>query len=213
MTASVGEKLTENVLDGSFAGPVYLINPKHRRIAGRDCFASIDALPATPDLAVIATPPEHHPLSDRGRSERRARARRSSITAGLDRDLKQAMLDAARPTCLRIIGPNCLGIWVPALGVNANFRHGGSGAGQACLPVAVRSLVGGGARLGDIARHRLLYVVSMGEMADVDVGDLLDFLAADISTGAILLFTSRPFPRRASSCRRAGPPPAPSRWW
>ena len=47
---SVGETLTENVLDGGFAGPVYLINPKHRRIAGRDCFATIDALPTRQTL-------------------------------------------------------------------------------------------------------------------------------------------------------------------
>jgi acetyltransferase len=56
---SVGAKLTENVLSGGFAGPVYLVNPKHRRIAGQDAFPSIDDLPEAPDLAVIATLPTH----------------------------------------------------------------------------------------------------------------------------------------------------------
>ena len=71
---TVGEKLTENVLDGRFAGPVYLINPKHRRIAGRECFASVDAVPATPDLAVIATPPGTIPslIAELGRKGTRA---------------------------------------------------------------------------------------------------------------------------------------------
>jgi acetyltransferase len=45
---SVGHTLTENALSGGFAGPVYLVNPKHRRIAGRDCFMSIDEVPETP---------------------------------------------------------------------------------------------------------------------------------------------------------------------
>src|SRR4029079_19544257 len=51
---SVGEKLTENILSGGFAGPVYLVNSKHRRIAGQDAYLSIDELPEAPDLAVIA---------------------------------------------------------------------------------------------------------------------------------------------------------------
>ena len=58
---SVGHTLTKNVLAGRFAGPVYLVNPKHRRIAGQDCFLSIDELPEPPELAVIATPPETVP--------------------------------------------------------------------------------------------------------------------------------------------------------
>ena len=57
----MGEKLTENILGGGFAGPVYLVNPKHRRIAGQDGFRSIDELPEAPDLAVIATPPDTVP--------------------------------------------------------------------------------------------------------------------------------------------------------
>ena len=58
---SVGEKLTENILGGGFAGPVYLVNPKRRRIARQDGFQSIDELPEAPDLAVIATPPDTVP--------------------------------------------------------------------------------------------------------------------------------------------------------
>ena len=42
---STGQKVTENVLAGGFAGPVYLVNPNHRRVAGQDCFASIQPCP------------------------------------------------------------------------------------------------------------------------------------------------------------------------
>jgi acetyltransferase len=206
---SVGEKLTENVLDGGFAGPVYLINPKHRRIAGRDCFASIDALPATPDLAVIATPPNTIPSLIAALGQKGTRAA-IVVTAGLDRDLKQAMLDAARPTCLRIIGPNCLGIWVPELGVNANFGMADPAPGKLAFLSQSGALVGGVLDWATSQGIGFSYVVSMGEMADVDVGDLLDFLAADISTGAILLYletipSARKFMSASRSAARAKP--------
>ena len=206
---SVGETLTENVLDGGFAGPVYLINPKHRRIAGRDCFASIDALPETPDLAVIATPPHTIPslIAELGKKGTPAAV---VVTAGLDRDLKQAMLDAARPTCLRIIGPNCLGIWVPTLGVNANFGISMPTPGKLAFLSQSGALVGGVLDWATSHGIGFSYVVSMGEMADVDVGDLLDFLAADISTGAILLYletipSARKFMSASRSAARAKP--------
>ena len=206
---TVGEKLTENVLDGDFAGPVYLINPKHRRIAGRECFASIDALPATPDLAVIATPPGAIPSLIAALGQKGTRAA-IVVTAGLDRDLKQAMLDAARPTCLRIIGPNCLGIWVPALGVNANFGMADPAPGKLAFLSQSGALVGGVLDWATSHGIGFSYVVSMGEMADVDVGDLLDFLAADISTGAILLYletipSARKFMSASRSAARAKP--------
>jgi acetyltransferase len=206
---TVGEKLTENVLDGDFAGPVYLINPKHRRIAGRECFTSIDALPATPDLAVIATPPGTIPSLIAALGQKGTRAA-IVVTAGLDRDLKQAMLDAARPTCLRIIGPNCLGIWVPALGANANFGMADPAPGKLAFLSQSGALVGGVLDWATSHGIGFSYVVSMGEMADVDVGDLLDFLAADISTGAILLYletipSARKFMSASRSAARAKP--------
>ena len=180
---SVGQKLTENVLNGGFAGPVYLVNPKHRRIAGRDCFLSIDELPEAPDLAVIATPPETIPSLIAALGEKGTRAA-VVITAGLGPELRQAMLNAARPTCLRIIGPNCLGIWVPALGVNANFGMARPAPGKLAFLSQSGALVGGVLDWAESRGIGFSYVVSMGDMADVDVGDLLDFLAADVSTGA-----------------------------
>ena len=120
------------------------------------------------------------------------------------------MLDAARPTCLRIVGPNCLGLWVPALGVNANFGMAQPKPGKLAFLSQSGALVGG---VLDWAASRGIgfsYVVSMGDMTDVDVGDLLDFLAADISTGAILLYletipSARKFMSASRSAARAKP--------
>lgn len=206
---SVGQKLTENLFAGGFAGPVYLVNPKHRRIAGQECFASIEQLPETPELAVIATPPETIPALIGALGKKGSRAA-VVITAGLGPELRQAMLNAARPTCLRIIGPNCLGVWVPGLGLNANFGMARPTPGKLAFLSQSGALVGG---VLDWAASRGIgfsYVVSMGDMADVDVGDLLDYLAADISTGAILLYletipAARKFMSASRSAARAKP--------
>ena len=161
------------------------------------------------DLAVIATPPGTLPslIAELGNKGTRAAI---IVTAGLDRDLKQKMLDAARPTCLRIIGPNCLGVWVPALGVNANFGMARPAPGKLAFLSQSGALVGGVLDWATSHGIGFSYVVSMGEMADVDVGDLLDFLAADISTGAILLYletipSARKFMSASRSAARAKP--------
>jgi len=206
---SVGRKLTENVVSGGFCGPVYLVNPKHRRIVGRDCFLSIDALPEVPELAVIATPPETIPALIAALGAKGTHAA-VVITTGIGPELRQSMLNAARPTCLRIIGPNCLGIWVPSLGINANFGMAKPATGRLAFLSQSGALVGGVLDWAEARRIGFSYVVSMGDMADVDVGDLLDFLAADVSTGAILLYletipAARKFMSASRSAARSKP--------
>jgi len=206
---SVGQKLTGNVLSGGFSGPVYLVNPKHRRIAGRDGFLSIDEMPETPELAAIATPPDTIP-SLIGALGAKGTSAAVVVTAGLGPELRQTMLNAARPTCLRIIGPNCLGLWVPALGVNANFGMAKPAPGKLAFLSQSGALVGGVLDWAESCGIGFSYVVSMGDMADVDVGDLLDFLAADVSTGAILLYletipAARKFMSASRSAARAKP--------
>lgn len=207
--SSVGGTLTENVLKGGFAGPIYLVNPHHRTIGGRKCFPSVEALPEMPELAVIAAPPKSLPELIGALGEKGTCAA-VVITAGLSPELKQAMLDASRPFCLRIIGPNCLGIAVPALGLNANFGLGQPKPGKLAFLSQSGALVTG---VLDWAASRGIgfsVMVSMGDMADVDVGDLLDMLAADISTAAILLYletipAARKFMSAARSAARAKP--------
>ncbi len=206
---SVGWKLTENTLTGRFAGPVYLVNPKGGSIGGQEAFPSIEALPEAPELVAIATPPDTIPtiVAELGRKGTRAAV---VITAGLSREVKQAMLDAARPTCLRILGPNSLGLWVPELGLNANFGMALPKPGKLAFLPQSGALIGG---VLDWATSRGIgfsYVVSMGDMTDVDAGDLLDFLAADVATGAILLYletipSARKFMSASRSAARAKP--------
>ena len=126
---SVGATVMRNVLAGNFSGPIYPVNPGHPEIAGRRAFRDAASLPAAPDLAVIATPPATVPGIIAALGARGTRAA-VVLTAGLavatdgeGRSLTQAMLEASRPHLLRILGPNCVGLLVPCLGINASFAH------------------------------------------------------------------------------------------
>ena len=113
-----------------------LVNPKHAAVDGEPCHPDVASLPETPDLAVIATPPDAVPGLVAALGARGTKAA-VVVTAGFGegaaprrRALRQAMLDAARPHLLRIVGPNCLGIMVPGRGLNATFAHLGAQPGK-----------------------------------------------------------------------------------
>ena len=131
----VGATVMQNLLQGGFSGSVWPINLKHRTVYGIPVHARVSQLPAAADLAVICTPaPSVPPLI----AELGARGTRAAIvlSAGLERPsgpgstLQQAMLEAAEPFALRILGPNCIGLLVPGIGLNASFAHVGASPGS-----------------------------------------------------------------------------------
>lgn len=187
---SVGRIVASNLVNGGLDGDVWLVNPRHAEIDGVPCYASVAALPGVPDLAVVATPPHTIPgvIADLARHGTRAAV---VITAGLDRDLRTRTLEAARPACLRILGPNCIGLILPRLGINASFAHTMPLKGDLAFLSQSGALV---TAVIDWARGRGIgfsKVVSMGEMADIDFGDTLDFLAGDPESRAILLYVEQ----------------------
>jgi acetyltransferase len=206
---SVGLITARNLLHGGFTGPVWLVNPKYRDIEGHPCHRSIAALPEAPQLAVVATPPQTIPgvISELGSRGTRAAV---VITAGVRDDFKRAMLEAARPYCLRIQGPNCLGLMVPGLGLNAGFAHAAPLAGDLAFLSQSGALI---TAIIDWSRgHGIGFsqIVSLGDMADADFGDLLDHLAGDTRSRAILLYMeavthARKFLSAARRAARAKP--------
>src|SRR5690606_32259512 len=102
--------------------------------------------------------------------------------------LQQAMLDAARPHLLRILGPNCLGLLVPGVKLNASFAH------TQALPGRLAFVSQSGAlatAMLDWANSRGIgfsHFISLGDSADVDIGDVIDYLAADGQTSAVLMY-------------------------
>jgi acetyltransferase len=191
---SVGATVLRNVLASPFRGPVYAVNPKYKTLAGLQAYPDVAGLPATPDLGVICTPAATVPsiIAQLAACGTRAAIILSSgmdaIEAGGQRTLKQTALDAARPYLLRILGPNCVGLLVPGIGLNASFAHTGALPGRIAFVSQSGALVTG---ILDWAKTRGIgfsRFVSLGESSDVDFGDILDYLASDPDTHAILLY-------------------------
>lgn len=191
---SVGYVVARNLTTGGFAGPVMPVNPHHKAVAGILAYPDVASMPMTPDLAVICTPAKTVPglIAELG-----ARGTKGAvvITAGLGEgktgpgeNLRQAMLDAARPHLLRIIGPNCLGVISTETGLNASFAQ------MNAKPGSIAMVAQSGAVLTtvlDWASARGIgfsHLVSLGDMSDVDFGDLLDYLALDPNTHSIVLY-------------------------
>jgi acetyltransferase len=206
--ASVGATVWRNLRE-AYQGRLYPVNPKHARLGDVPAYASVAALPEAPDLAIICTPAATVPGLIAQLGERGTRAA-VVVTAGLDKATKQAMLDAARPHTLRILGPNCIGMLVPHLGLNASFAHIGALPGELAFVSQSGALV---TAMLDWAAARGIgfsHFVSLGEHADVDFGDMLDFLGSDPHTRAILLYIesideSRKFMSAARAAARNKP--------
>jgi len=200
---SVGATVWRNLRAGRFAGPIAAVNPHHTTLDGQAVFASVAELPSAPDLAVICTPPETVAglIAALGALGTRAAI---VMTAGLSAVQKQALRDAARPTLLRLLGPNCLGLLSPHLGLNASFAHTDALAGNLAFVSQSGALV---TAVLDWAKSRQIgfsHMVSLGEHVDVDFGDLLDHLGSDGRTRAILLYIeSIESPRKFMSAARA----------
>jgi acetyltransferase len=208
---SVGSALMANLLQAGFSGPVLPVNPKAAAVHGIMAYGDISSLPLTPDLAVIATPPDTVPslVAELGRRGTRAAV---ILTAGfaegeakVGKQRAAELLTAARPHLLRIVGPNCLGLAVPGIGLDATF------APAAILPGNIAFLTQSGAMATTVLDWALprgigfSAIVSMGDMADVDFGDLLDYFALDEATNAILIYAEAVTEARKfmSAARRA----------
>lgn len=200
---SVGATVWRNLSGGGYTGALYAVNLRPGALGQQVAYTQAADLPTVPELAVICTPP----VTVAGLIDELARlGTRAAVvmTAGMDEKQKQAMLDAARPHLLRIIGPNCIGLLAPHKGLNASFAHVNAQPGELAFVSQSGALV---TAMLDWARGQAIgfsHFVSLGEHADVDFGDMLDFLANDPKTRAILLYAeSIESPRKFMSAARA----------
>lgn len=213
---SVGAVLARNLFGAGFSGPVMPVNPKYVAVEGVLAYKDVASLPLAPDLAVIATPPDTVP---RLIAELGARGTRAAvvITAGFKETgnsrgaaLQQAMLEAAQPHLLRVVGPNCVGIMVPGRGLNASFAHLSPRRGRLAFVAQSGAVI---TAVMDWAQPRgvgFSHLVSLGDVVDVDFGDMLDYLAGDPETDAILLYmeavvNARKFMSAARAAARVKP--------
>jgi acetyltransferase len=200
---SVGATVWRNLRAGAFTGPIFGVNPKHAMLDGLPVYARASQLPAAPDLAVICTPANTVAalIAELGALGTRAIV---VVTGGLNAEQKQAALDAARPHMVRLLGPNCIGLLNPHIGLNASFAHCDALAGDIAFVSQSGALA---TAVLDWTRSRgvgLSRLVSLGDHCDVDFGDLLDHLANDAQTRSILLYVEAiESPRKFMSAARA----------
>ncbi|NUO73574.1 MAG: bifunctional acetate--CoA ligase family protein/GNAT family N-acetyltransferase [Frateuria sp.] len=191
---NLGAIVLRNLRRADFAGLLWAVDRQAGEVEGVPVVAGVDALPAVPDLAVVCTPAAAVPgvIEALGRKGTRAAV---VITSGLrqaapdgDRTLEQAMLDAARPHLLRILGPNCIGALVPGAGLNASFAPGNARPGRLAFVTQSGALATAMLDWASGQGIGFSHFVSLGDSADVDFGDVLDYLAVEPGTGAILMY-------------------------
>jgi acetyltransferase len=190
----VGNVLMRNLLDGGIAGPIMPVNPKYHAVAGVLAYPDVASLPETPELAVVCSPDETVPavidaLGARGT------AVAVIVNDGLarlhdadGRSLRDAAVEAARRHGMRLLGPGSLGVLAPHTGLNASLSHVGALPGRLAFVSqsgAICTAVLDWARAKGIG---FSHFVALGDSVDLDFGDVLDYLATDPDTGAILLY-------------------------
>jgi acetyltransferase len=212
---SLGSVVLHNLKLGGFKGPVWPVNAKHAQVDGEPAWPDVNSLPSAPDLAIICTPADSVPelLSALGRKGTRAAI---VLSAGLKAmtasgiTIEQSMLAAARPYLLRVLGPNCIGALVTGVALNASFSPGNALPGQLAFVTQSGALA---TAMLDWANSRNIgfsHFVSLGDSADVDFGDMLDYLGSDPGTRAILMYvesvkTARKFMSAARAAARNKP--------
>lgn len=190
---SVGRTVLERLRNPAYSGRIYPVNPKHTNILGLPAFPTIGAISETVDLAVIVTPAATVPRVSGECVDAGVRAavvisagfkERGPEGAALENEIQRQL---QRGT-MRLVGPNCLGVMRPQIGLNATFAEDIARSGN------VAFLSQSGALLTAILDWSLQEqvgfsaIVSTGSMLDVGWGDLIDYFGDDPATGSILLY-------------------------
>lgn len=182
-----GFVVMRNLLQGGFNGPIMPVSPTHSAVHGVLAYPSIAALPKIPDLAVICTN-KHTLLTIIAELGEFGCKNAVVIAAGLNHQQKTALQEAAKQAKVSLLGPNCLGLLIPHIGLNASFSHTVASEGKIAFvsqSAAVCSTILDWAKNKEIG---FSYFVSVGDCLDIDFAELLDFLGRDAKTKAILLY-------------------------
>lgn len=195
--ARIGGRPLRYLREGGFAGPVWPVNPNRPQVQGLPAFASLAALPAAPDIAILAVPAAATLAAVEDCAARGVRAA-VIFSAGFAETgpegaaLQARICDAARAGGLRLLGPNCLGALNPALGWYGTFSVILDTALVPPGPVAVVSQSGAyGAHLAHLARQRgfgISHWVTTGNEADIDLAEALDWTLRQPETRVVMAY-------------------------
>jgi acyl-CoA synthetase (NDP forming)/RimJ/RimL family protein N-acetyltransferase len=201
----VGHAIMRNVVQAGFAGRVDAVNPHAKSVLGVACVPTVADLPKAPDVAVIAVPAAsvNAVAEDCGRRGVRSLV---VVTSGISAETGAALLATCRRHGMRLVGPNCFGIAVPRLGLNATFAGAGTLPGSAGLVVQSGGI--GIAVLEHLTRLGIgvSSFASVGDKYDVSSNDMLMWWEQDgVTRLGVLYVESFGSPRRfARTARRVG---------
>jgi acetyltransferase len=190
---SVGHAVLENLRSGGFKGPIRLVNPRHTKLGGEPCHPSLVALGEPIDLAVVTAPATMVPSIVADAEKARVPAL-AVLSAGFSemgeagRKLEQEVVAACRAARIRMLGPNCVGLLRPGIGLNASFTRTAARSGGVAMVSQSGALCTALVDGATDAHIGLSSVVSLGTAADLDFGDILDFLLFDPQTESVLLY-------------------------
>lgn len=190
---SVGNGVMKNMLNAGYGGIIYPVNIKEKAVMGVLAYSSVANIPARVDMAVICTPAATVPdiVTECGQAGIGGLVIISAgfAEAGEEGQQRYAqILETARHYKMRIIGPNCLGVINPRMGINASF------APKMALPGKLALISQSGALLSSILdwsvdqRVGFSHFVSLGSMMDVDFAALMDYFGTDPHTSCILIY-------------------------
>ncbi len=193
---SAGGRVFANLLAGEYNGAAYAINIKHQEVQGQPCYPSLEATDAPIDLAILATPAATTPELLRQCGEHGVAGAVVLASGFQDGGSKGKRLLADALHTLqrydtRLLGPRSLGLMRPQLGLNASFSRNTAQPGNLALVSESDAVC---TAILDWAQTRQIgfsAVVSLGEGADLEVADVLDFLAQDRHTRSILLYVEQ----------------------
>jgi len=192
-SGALGTVVFRNLIQCGYGGKVLAINPGHDSVQDHPCYPDIGSTNSHIDLALIATPAPTVPEIIRQCGERGVR-HAIVLSAGFGEGdgqgelLGKQLLEQARALSVRILGPNCLGLLRPAARLNASFSNNDALPGRLALVSQSGALCT--AILDWAAKRQVGFsaVVSLGNAADLDFDELLDYLALDAETDSILLY-------------------------
>jgi acetyltransferase len=190
---SLGKVVLGNLKSAGFEGPLILVNPKYEELEGLPCYPSLGAADCEVDTAIVVTPAASVPdiINDCGESGVGAVI---VISAGFSEAgpqgvaLESEMLRRARRYGLRVLGPNCLGVIRSDIGLNATFSAGNAMPGRIAVisqSGALCTAILDWAAVNDVGFSSL---ISTGIAADVDFGEILDFVTMDPGTDSIMMY-------------------------
>ena len=191
---SIGSVVIKNLLQSGFWGCIMPVNPKSQSIEGMLCYKDVQSLPMTPDLAIFCIPaagiaPVLAQLGERGTKAAviiSAGFGSSEGEEGLRR--KKELIEIAKHYNIRLIGPNCVGLLIPPIGLNGSFAHVTPDIGDIGFVSQSGAVV---TAVLDWAKSKHIgftHVISMGDMVDFDFGEAIEYLAKDTETKTIILY-------------------------